>query len=77
MTVEAVILADLAARYPQGFVSFTRGGKRTTAANIYPAKIGYTVNINGISHVYGHDGRLISAGHEHNWIGHTFVRRHA
>ncbi len=57
------ILADLAQRYPEGFVSFTRGGRRTDSANIYRARgSGYSVNVNGQWHAYTHDGRLSHIG---------------
>lgn len=58
--MEDQIRADLAARYPQGYWSFTRGGKRFPSAVIRPVKIGYTVNVNGSWHVYDHWGVLLS-----------------
>lgn len=69
------VLADLAARFPDGFYSFTRGGKRTETANVYPAKCGFTTNINGRWQVYDHAGKLLSGTHEHNWVGHTLPPR--
>ena len=60
--MEAVILADLAARYPDGYVSFTRGGKRTVTPTIYPRIFGFVVSVNGLWHRYGHDGAFDGAG---------------
>ena len=57
------ILADLAARYPDGYMSFSKAGKRYDRAVIYPLKIGYGTNVNGARHIYDHDGVFIEVGH--------------
>lgn len=58
--MENQIYADLDRRYPEGYASFTRGGKRSRLAVIRPIKAGFTVNVNGSWHVYDPQGVLLS-----------------
>lgn len=55
------ILADLSARYPNGYSCFTRGGKRLACPLIYQAKTGYSVNVNGSWHFYDRLGVFLRA----------------
>ncbi len=57
------ILADLAARYPDGYVCFSRAGQRLDTPVLYQRKTGYSVNVNGAWHFYSRIGIFISAGH--------------
>lgn len=58
-TIPEKILADLAQRYPNGYLSFSKSGKRLDSVAIYRLKIGHGINVNGTRHVYDHQGRFI------------------
>lgn len=60
--MDEIILADLARRYPDGYIALTRGGQRCKLIPIYVTKTGYSVNVNGSWHFYNRLGEFISGG---------------
>ena len=61
--IRHVILADLAQRYPDGYLALAISGKRLAEPELQRCTIGWRTKINGEFHLYDHVGRFISSGY--------------
>lgn len=78
MSMEQIILADLAARHPDGYLAFSRGGKRCEAAPIYVITSGYSVNVNETWLVYDGQGQFVGKGTQpRSWKRHPPRQNHS